>query len=96
MPEKPFHPFSDDDIASFVVYACVWSVGVEGDVVVGYSALDGSSELTGIDEDMSSRTCRAFPPLPCFREECLSLKVLVELVCEFNFDVSEDIFYDIL
>lgn len=94
MPEELLHLWCDDDLSSLVVYGRVGEVGIEGDGVVCDTAVDGSSQLSCIDEYMSSWPCWTFSPLPCLGEERLSFEVLVELVGEFHLDVPEDVFDD--
>lgn len=93
MPEEFLHLGGDDDFSSLVVYGCVRQVRIEGDGVVGCPAVDGSSQLSCIDEDMPSWTRWTFSSLPSLGEESLSFEVLVELVGEVNLNVSEYVFY---
>ena len=58
VPEEAFHFLCDNDFPSVVVYFGVWEVGVEDDRVFRCAAFDTTSQLTRIDEDMPSRTCR--------------------------------------
>lgn len=93
MPEEFLHLGGDDDFSSLVVYGSIRQVGVEGDGVVGCPAVDGSSQLSCVDEDMSSGSCWRLSSLPCLGEERLPFEVLVELVGEVNLNVAEYVFY---
>ncbi len=90
VPEVFLHPWGHYDFATFIVNGCVGQVGVECDAVLGRPALDAAAQLTRIDEDMTVWSHRATSALPCLAEECLTLKVLVELVGHLHLDVLKD------
>ena len=90
MSKIHLHPWGNYYLTTLIVNGSVGQVGIERDAVLGSPALDATAQLTRIDEDMTVWTHRATPALPCLAKECLTLKVLVELVGHLYLYVLKD------
>ena len=96
MPEETFHLGCNLDVTAFIVNGRCRVLGAEHDTVLGLKTRDAPAETATVDEDMTTGASGAFPALPCFGEESLSLEVAVELICHLHLYVAEDILDDLV
>ena len=54
--------------------------------------LNALPQCTSVNKNVTAWACWTLASCPCLTEKCLTLKILVKLICKFDLNISQNPF----